>query len=142
VKRQEEQEALRAQSERKAAEAEAKFKTRTRTERVRSVVPLVLMGTGGALLLGSAVTGGLALGNASDLDEKCDGSICPPSEKSGVDATKTLAITTDVLWGVGGALAVTGLILFLTGALDKEREVPVAFGVSPHGISTQLTRRF
>jgi hypothetical protein len=142
VKRQEEQEALRAQSERKAAEAEAKIKTRTRTERVRSVVPLVLMGTGGALLLGSAATGGLALSGASDLDKNCDGNLCPSSEKSGVDATKTLAITTDVLWGVGGALAVTGLILFLTGALDKEREVPVAFGVGPYGISTQLTRRF
>ncbi len=142
VKRQEEQEAARAASERKAAEAEAKVKTRTRTERVRSVVPLVLMGTGGALLLGSAVTGGLALSNAGKLDKECAGSLCPPSEQSGVDATKTLAITTDVLWAVGGAAAVTGLILFLTGALDKEREVPVAFGISPHGISTQLTRRF
>jgi tetratricopeptide (TPR) repeat protein len=142
VKRQEEQEAARVASERKAAEAEAKVKTRTRTERVRSVVPLVLMGTGGALLLGSAVTGGLALSNAKDLDKNCEGSICPPSEKSGVDATKTLAITTDVLWGVGAAVAVTGLVLFLTGVLDKERQVPVAFGVTPHGISTQLTRRF
>jgi tetratricopeptide (TPR) repeat protein len=144
VKRQQEQESARADSERKAAEAEAKAAARpkTRQEHVRSPLPIVLMGTGGAILLGSAVTGGLALSKANKLDDKCDGNACPPAQKSNVNATKTLAITTDVLWGVGAAAAVTGLVLFLTGALDSEREVPIAFGVTPHSISTQLSRRF
>lgn len=144
VKRQQEQEAARTESDRKAAEAEAKVAARpkTRTERVRATLPIVLMGTGGAILLGSAVTGGLALSKANKLDDKCDGSACPQSEKSNVDATKTLAIATDVLWGVGAAAAVTGLVLFLTGVLDSEREVPIAFGVTPHSISTQLSGRF
>jgi tetratricopeptide (TPR) repeat protein len=140
VARQNEQEAARVESERKVAEAEAKAKTRT--ERTHSVLPIVLMGTGGALLLGSAVTGGLALSNASDLDKKCSGNACQPSQRSKVDSTRTLAITTDVLWGVGAAAAATGLILWLTGALDTEREVPVAFGISPNGISTELSGRF
>jgi tetratricopeptide (TPR) repeat protein len=142
VARQNEQEAARAESERKVAEAEAKANARTRTVHTRSLVPIVLMGAGGALLLGSAVTGGLALSKASDLDKKCGGNSCPSSQRGKVDSTKTLAITTDVLWSVGAAAAATGLVLWLTGALDTEREVPVAFGISPHGISTQLSGRF
>jgi tetratricopeptide (TPR) repeat protein len=142
VAHQQEQESARAESERKAAEAEAKANARTRTERTRSIVPIVLLGTGGALLLGSAVTGGLALKSSNDLDKKCDGNACPASQSGKVDSTKTLAITTDVLWGVGAAAAVTGLILLLTGALDTERQVPIAFGISPNGISTQFSGRF
>jgi tetratricopeptide (TPR) repeat protein len=143
IARQQEQEAARAESERKAADAEAKANApRTRTEKKHSVVPTVLMGTGGALLLGSAVTGGLALSSASDLDDKCGGTVCPSSQESKVDSTRTLAITTDVLWAVGGAAVATGLVLWLTGVLDSEHEVPVALGVTPTSISTQFSGRF
>jgi tetratricopeptide (TPR) repeat protein len=134
-----EQEA-RAQQATQAGRTGAPPKTRTETK--RSVVPWVLLGTGGGLLVGSIATGVMAQSKAKDLDGACGDSDCPASQKSNIDTTRTLAITTDVLWSVGGACAVTGLVLWLTGALDEERQVPVAMGFSRAAFSTTYSRRF
>jgi tetratricopeptide (TPR) repeat protein len=138
--RQDAQEARIAEAQ--AAQQKQPAPQRTRIERKRSVVPYVLLGTGGALLLGSVATGVIALKGAKDLDDRCGGNNCPSTEEDKVNSTKTLAITTDVLWAVGGAAAVTGMVLFLTGALDSEREVPIAFGITPTSVSTHLRGRF
>jgi tetratricopeptide (TPR) repeat protein len=137
AKRQAEQEALAAK-----ASAQPVAEPKTRTEIQRSKVPFIVAGAGGGMLLGSVITGVLAKGKADDLDESCGGSTCPVSEQSNVDSTRTLAITTDVLWSVGAATAITGVVLWLTGALDTEREVPVSLNVTPNGISTTLSGRF
>lgn len=134
-----EQEA-RAQQAAEAGRAAAAPKTRTEIK--RSVVPWVLLGTGGALLVGSVATGVMAQSKAKDLDDACGGSDCPASQQSNIDTTRTLAITTDVLWGLGAASAATGLVLWLTGALDEERQVPIAMGFSGGGFSTTYSRRF
>jgi tetratricopeptide (TPR) repeat protein len=139
AKRQAEQEALAKQAgeaERRAAEPA------TRTELKRSPVPWVLAGAGGALLIGSIATGVVAKGKADDLDKACGGTVCPSSQEDNVQTTRRLAITTDVLLGVGGALAVTGVVLWLTGALDEERQVPVSVAISGSGVSTTFTSRF
>ena len=128
------------------AEEERKRNARptTRIEKQRSIVPWVLLGTGGALLAGSIATGVLAKSKASELDKTCaeGGIICPTWRKDDVHGTRTLAITTDVLWSVGAATAITGLVLWWTGKLDTEREVPIALGVSPRGVSTSYTVRY
>jgi len=115
----------------------------TRTEKVRSVVPLVLMGAGGALVLGGAVTGFLTKSKTDDLDGTCDGKGCPASESDNIDSAKTLALTTDVLFGVGIVTAGVGAVLFFTGALDSEREVPIAnLSCGAHACGATLTGRF
>ena len=86
-----------------------------------SAVPYVMLGVGGALLIGAGVTGFMALGAQSDLEEKCpDRKDCAPNMKSTRSRAKTLGIVTDVLW-IGGALAAgAGLIWILAGGDGEE----------------------
>lgn len=127
-------------------EAEQKRNARptSRIEKHTSIVPWVLTGTGGALLVGSLVTGLMAKGKADDLKNECadGGKVCPQWRKDDANSTRTLAITTDVLWSVGAATALTGIVLWWTGALDTEHEVPIALGASPRGVSSSYTVRF
>ncbi|MDH5673545.1 MAG: PEGA domain-containing protein [Myxococcales bacterium] len=85
------------------------------------VVPVVVASIGGAMLIGSIVTGVLALGHESDLEDRCDAERrCDISLKNTRDGAGTLAIVTDVLW-IGGAAAVTtGALLLLLGSDGDE----------------------
>lgn len=131
---------LEAEAER---QRQADAAPKTRVERVRSWVPMILMGAGGALVAGGAVTGFLTKGKTDDLDKSCSGNACPPSEEGNIDSAQTLAITTDVLMGAGIVTAGVGLVLFFTGALDTEREVPIAsLGCGPAACGASLTGRF
>lgn len=144
-----EEAAARDAEQKRQAEAEserqrqAEAAPKTRTETVHSVVPWVLVGVGGALVVGGAITGVLANSKVSDLEDKCDDNICPPSEGDSIDGAKTLAVTTDVLIGAGAVTAGVGLILYFTGALDEERQVPIAnLSCGPTGCAATWTGRF
>jgi tetratricopeptide (TPR) repeat protein len=117
-----------------------------RTETVRSKWPWVMIGVGGAMLAGSIVTGVMAKSKANDLDDSplCidGGTLCARSEKGDVESLRTLAVTTDVLWIAGGVVAVTGVVLRLTGVLDHERQVPVAASFDNHGARLAYTVRY
>jgi len=140
AREQEQQRQVDAEAERRR-QAEAAPKTRTET--VRSIWPWVLMGTGGALVAGGAVTGFLTNSKTSDLEDACDGNACPPSENDNIDGAKTLALTTDALLGVGIVTAGVGVILYFTGALDEEREVPIAnLSCGASGCAATLRGRF
>lgn len=78
-----------------------------------ALVPWLLAGLGGALLAGGTVTGVLALQGRSDLDAACRANVCTETERPAYDRTRTLAMTADVLFGTGGALAVTGVVWLL-----------------------------
>ncbi len=133
-------EQMRAQAER---EREAEAAPQTRPETVRSVVPMIMMGVGGALLVGGGVTGFLTKGKTDDLDKTCNGNACPPGQDGNIDSAQTLAITTDVLLGAGLLTAGVGAVLFFTGALDEERQVPIAnLSCGPTGCGATLTGRF
>jgi tetratricopeptide (TPR) repeat protein len=80
-----------------------------RTARGRAVLALSI--AGGALLLTSAVTGGVAVSKRGAYDTSCAGGAC--NDSLYVDG-RGLAISTDVLIGVGVAAGVTALVLFLT----------------------------
>lgn len=73
-------------------------------------VPIALYATGGALIVAGGVLGTVALiGGGSSVEGTSD-----------ADRAHTLAIVCDVSIGVGAAVAVTGLVLHLTGRDDDE----------------------
>lgn len=120
----------------------ARAASRTRTVKERSNVPFYVMGAGGALLAASLGTGLVARNKIGQLEDNCEGTRCPGSEDATITSGRRLAIATDVLWGVGAVSAVTGLVLFWTGALDREREVPVEVSVGPQGAHAHFKARF
>ena len=80
-----------------------------------------LMAGGGALIIGGAITGGLALSAASD---------APSSQSDEADGARTLALLTDILIPVGVAAAATGLILMFVLDGDDD-DADAAARVSP-----------
>lgn len=96
----------------------------------------VVLGVGGALLLGSAITGGLALGKSTELDDIDDGNA--RATRSEYDALqedgRTLAYLTDGLLLGGVAGVVTGSVMLLSG----DDDAPAA---SPDGDGAGATHR-
>ena len=81
----------------------------------QSTVGWILIGTGGAVLLGSGVMSFLALGADGDLQDCRGNPTCNGTarESALADDVRSNALTTDVLLGVGVALAATGTVLYL-----------------------------
>jgi hypothetical protein len=143
-KRDEEAAARQRELEQANARAEeARRAQAPRKERVPSIWPWVVAGVGGAAAAAGAVTGGLALGQQSKLEDDCTGSVCRSSSQGDIDTLKRLSHTTDALLVTGAALVVTGLVLRFTHVLDGEREIPpVAVGFGPHQLTAHYARSF
>lgn len=91
-------------------------------------VPAILLGAGGAILAGAVATGVVTLSIQSSLEEDCDSvtRICDASRRSDVDTGQALAITTDVLFGVGGAVAAAGIVFLAIALADGGGDDPSA----------------
>lgn len=88
----------------------------TPTEERSTVLPIALMAGGGALVVGGAVIGVLALGKAQD---------APSSEGDDADSARTLALVADIAMGLGLISAGIGLALFLVdGSSERPPEEP------------------
>lgn len=103
----------------------------TRTERGHrtNVGPWVVMGIGGAMLVGGAVAGVVALGKTNDIADKCPNDVCPRSfdldeERS---SARTFVRITDLLL-IGGGLVTAGGLgwLLLSGSSEKEPTKPAS----------------
>lgn len=101
------------------------------TPRERPSIPAgvwVVSGAGLATLLVSAGTGVGAASAASELEDGCPtGELCSPLLADTRDEARTLAITTDVLLGVGGGTLVGGIVWLVldrvnAGRTDDEEE--------------------
>jgi tetratricopeptide (TPR) repeat protein len=80
----------------------------------RHVASLVVGGIGAAALLASIGTGVAALELQSQLDSVCPARRCPSSAQQGkIDEGGALALSTDILIGVGAAAVLVGVILFV-----------------------------
>jgi len=107
-----------------------------------------LFATGGGLLLAGAVTGGVALRANSLKNEAEDEYLEKLNDPSVSDAeledlsrerddhydrAKSLAMSTNVLLGLGAALVATSVVLLVVGARKGgvERKSPVALGLGP-----------
>lgn len=74
----------------------------------------VLLGVGGAILATGGILGGVALAGIGAVKDACDGNVCPKDKEADADQAKALGIGADVCFGVGGAAAITGLVLLFT----------------------------
>jgi len=114
-------------------------------EQSSSIVPYILMGVGGAMVVGGVVVGVMAMGKHSELEEKCVTDPCDASLKSLADDGKTLNVVADVLLFGGIAAAATGGVLwFLDSSDDSAGEQPVRAAVScgPHACNGRVAVSF
>ena len=109
-----------------------------------SPVGFIVAGVGAAALVGAAVTGGLALSEQDALQADCPNRACPDGYdfESRVSSGQTLAITTDVLLGVGLAALATGVVLIfvLDGGDGDDTQVGAFCG--PRGCAVSARGRF
>jgi len=80
----------------------------------------VLVGVAGALLVSGGITGGLALSMDRDLADRCDGIDCSGADWTDAQKMRSLGVATDVMLGVGGALAIAGVVMLVAGT-KRER---------------------
>lgn len=83
-------------------------------------LPIVLLSTGGAALVAGAITGVLAIGVRSDLEQACSGDVCVPANEEEYaeyrqqrDKYRTLGTASGVTLAMGAALTLTGAALLL-----------------------------
>ena len=101
----------------------------------------VFLGTGAAAAITGGVIGGVSMSKEKSLLDQCEGGHCPPSERDEGDSIEKMNLTADILYGVGAAFVVTGIVLFFVEPNgDEEPAVtvgPVAsdtvFGLSLEG---------
>jgi tetratricopeptide (TPR) repeat protein len=81
-----------------------------------SVIPLVLVITGGALLAGSLVTGLVTQGKVSTIEDNCPKDTCRPGYDlpAARSSARTLATLTDLLLAGGAVVTGVGVVLWLT----------------------------
>ena len=90
----------------------------------------ITMGAGGALVIGGITLAVLAKQTHDDFKTTTELS----KRLTLQDRGRSLAIAGDVLWAVGAAGVVAGLVLTLTDLGDKTSSLPVEIGASPiHG---------
>lgn len=100
-----------------------------------------LLGTGGAVLVGGGVLGGLALGRANALEGQ------HTFEERDDTATRGrgMALGADIMFGVGGALAAAGLVMVLV-SLKRKPSATARAAISPwagpRGTGMTATVRF
>lgn len=76
----------------------------------------IVGGIGVAALAAALGTGVASQVSYGELSSKCSGNVCDPGKvanaQSRIDSGKRLALATDVLWPIGAAAVVTGVVLF------------------------------
>jgi hypothetical protein len=80
----------------------------------------VVLGVGAALLVGGGVTGGVALSKNGELADSCPDGVCQPGKQGEIDSRDALAMTSNVLLGVGAAAAVAGVLMLVLMDGDEE----------------------
>lgn len=100
----------------------------------------VSLGVGGAGLVLGIITGVLAMGEHSELEEQCPNEECPESQQSTIDAYETTSTLSTVGFIAGGVLAAAGIVLVLTAPSAEPAEPAAALSVGPGTV--QLLLRF
>ena len=139
-----------------SAPAEATQASEPSGARPLPILPIALMGTGGAMVIGSVITGVITLGKKSELSDARDQcemanncqSLSPEraAELESIQSSgKTLAVVTDVLLFGGLAVAGTGAVLFFLQSGSQEQAPPAttaSLACAPGACLGSLRTRF
>jgi hypothetical protein len=108
-----------------------------------SIVPgAVLLGLSGGALIAGAITGGLALAGASDIEKRCGGDVdrCPAALRGEVDpdveSARTMGNVSTGMFVAAGALIATGIVLVIVrpgGATTTANGASTWLAPSPGG---------
>jgi hypothetical protein len=105
------------------------------------VLPLVLVISGGALVVTGLVTGVITNGKVSAIEKACPGDACPSTfDLDGKRSTaRTLATVTDILLVGGGVVATVGVVLWLLddGADTERASADASLGFLPELVCAQ-----
>jgi hypothetical protein len=107
------------------------------------VATWVLFGLGGAALAAGAITGGLSLAAASDLEERCPDRHCTPADEPDYDRAVALGWASTALLAAGGVGAAVGVVVWIadaSGEPEAGSDATARFDVGPGGF--RLTHRF
>lgn len=97
-----------------------------RSHRLRNV-GIALLATGGAIVAGGAITGGLALKKENELKDRCmEGDVCDDSQQDRIDSRDALGITSTVLFSAGAAAVVAGIVFLAVSKKSRAERVSVA----------------
>ncbi len=110
-----------------------------------SIAGWVSTAAGAALLIGGSVTGGLALKKDKDIAKDCVDGHCLESRSEDIDTLNSLALTTNILFAVGGAAVATGVILLIVDRSrhnEKREAVAVVPAFGPRYGGLALKGRF
>jgi len=92
-------------------------------ERPTRILPIVLLGTGGAALVTAGVFGVLTLSARGDVDAGCksaaSGRLCNADAGSAIDRDKTFGLVTDIALVSGVVLGAAGIYFLVAGDDDK-----------------------
>jgi len=104
---------------------------------------------GAAVTLAGGVTGYLALRKGNTLENECPSGECPPELHDEMRDMDDLAVTTNVLLGVGGALVLSGAVMLIVDAkrsgedeADASVEVSLAPILGPSSAGASIAGRF
>jgi tetratricopeptide (TPR) repeat protein len=86
----------------------------------KRVATWVVGGIGVGLLAAALGTGVASQLDYNDLSGRCMANMCDASDQKKIDSGKRLAIATDVLWPIGAAAVVTGVVLFFVEGRHKK----------------------
>ncbi len=101
-----------------------------RSHDLANVVAPILIGVGGAMIVAAAITGGLALSKHDELAAACPGGTCDASRQGDIDTLGTLALTTDVVGGIGIAAAIVGVVVLAVDLSSGSSDAPPTASVS------------
>lgn len=116
----------------------------TSTSSAPPTLAYVAFGIGGAGIVVGAVTGVLAISRERSARDQCDGDVCAPGAQEDIDATRRLAWTSNVAFGVGIVGLSVGLISWLTAGSEPAPATAVRADVTPvpGGFTTTVGGRF
>jgi hypothetical protein len=108
------------------------------------VVPIVLVSVGAATLLAGGITGIVALDNEGDLEDRCGAlpSQCPKTNTALAHSAEDLALTTNILWVVGGLTSAVGITWLVLALSDDERETAASLDLGPDRAGLRLSGTF
>jgi hypothetical protein len=102
---------------------------------VRSHAPTALtwigIGLAGAGAIAGGVTGFMSMQKTSTIKNDCPGGVCGPNDYANMDSANTLAVVSDIGFGVAGAGAILAVVTLLVGHDVPAESAPAEEAPSP-----------